>query len=589
MSAYRTLLGGLLAVALGLFGATVAHGSVALDPPPRGPEALAPGISYQRQARDEGVVHIVRMRSGPRRTLAPVLTAGRPSARAPLTRAVRSRFAQGAVAGINGDFFNFGSSYPSGLVLLDGALISEPEPTRTALLLPPNGTLLTERVRLDGAWQAEGTDAAHGIDGINRPAESGRETLLYTPIFGATTPIAGSRFEVKVRLDSGGALAANVAQTGTVLARGSGGGMEIGPGQVVMTAVGADGPALASELPNGARVTITPTLAGLPPEVLRGIGGGPLLVRGGVAVTDAGEGFSSAQLSARTARSAVGQQPSGTLLLVMAEGPQTGQRGITVAEQARLMRSLGAVTAVAMDAGGSATLALGDRRAAPSATERSITNALLVSYSGVHFPRLDPARMTPNGDGVDDVVRTSVRVPARGVLTVTLSRKRGRTIRITRRLTGPTTRRVILSARRLKLGDGVYTLWAKLEPTGGGAASSHSRRLIVDRTLAALRTRAYVRRRDGKPRPRLDIRFRLFREARVTVTVRDAAGNRLRTLTSGKRLPAGNRAVTWDRTIRRRPAEGTLLIDVEAQSRLGRSGLRETIRLSDPRTEDREP
>jgi hypothetical protein len=586
MSATRNLAAMILAAGIALVGAQVAQGATAIEPAPRGPEVLAPGIAYQRLVRDEGVVHLVRMRPGPRRSLAPVLTAGRPSARASLTSAVRSRFATGAVGGINGDFFNFGAAYPSGLLLLDGALISEPEPSRTALLLSPNGTLLAEKLSLEGAWQAEGRDNANAIDGINRPAESGRETLIYTPIFGATTPKASSRFEVKVALDSGGALAANVAQAGTVLARGSGGGMELGPGQIVITAVGADGPALADELPNGTRVTITPTLAGLPADVIQGIGGGPLLVQGGAAIPSAGEGFSSAQLSTRTARSAVGQQSSGTLLFVMVEGPQTGQRGIDVAEQAELMRSLGAVTAVAMDAGGSAALALGDQLAAPAPSERSITDALVLSYSGVHFPRLATGRMTPNSDGVNDVIRTSVRVPTRGVLTVALTRRRGRTIRITRRLTGPTTRRVVLNARKLRLSDGPYTLSAKLEPETGGAASSHSRKLIVDRTLAALSTRPYVRRQGGKPRPRLDVRFRLFRAARVTVTVRDSDGNRLRTLTSGKQLRAGNRTVTWDRTIRRKPAEGTFLIDVEARSGLGRSGLRETVRLTDPRIQD---
>jgi hypothetical protein len=148
---------------------------------------------------------------------------------------------------------------------------------------------------------------------------------------------------------------------------------------------------------------------------------------------------------------------------------------------------------------------------------------------------------------------------------------------------------VVLNARRLRLSDGPYTLSAKLEPATGAAASSHSRRFVVDRTLAALRTRPYVRRRGGKPRPKLDIRFRLFRAARTTVTVRNSAGTRLRTLTSGKLLRAGNTTITWDRTVRRRGAEGTFLIDVEARSGLGRSGLRQTVRLTDPRSGDPEP
>ena len=587
MRSLVTLLIAAVCMTAWLGGTGPARAAIALEPAARGPVALAPGISYQRLERSEGVVHVVRIRRGPRRALAPILTAGRPSARDTLTGAVRRRFATGAVGGINGDFFNFGSSYPSGVLLIDGALISEPEPSRTALLLAPSGDLLARRLSLQGTWATDGGVRANPIDGVNRPAVSGRETIVYTPIFGAATPVAGSRFEAKIALDSGGALAADAPQAGTVIARGPGGGMPIGPGQVVLSAVGADGPAVADELRNGARVTLTPTLAGLPPGVLQGIGGGPLLVRGGAAVTSAGEGFSAAQLTARTARSAVGQQPNGTLLLVMVEGPQTGQRGVDVPEQARLMRSLGAITAVAMDAGGSATLALGDRPAAPTGAERRVTDALVMSYSGVHFPPLPAGRMTPNGDGVQDDLRTAVRVPRRGILTVTLQHRRGRTIRLTRRLTGPTSRRVVLNARRLRLGDGIYTLRARHEPVGGGAATSHSRRLIVDRTLAALATRPYTRRRGGAARPRLDIDFRLFRAARVTVTVRNSEGRRLRTLVSGRRLGAGNQTIIWDRTIRRRPAEGAFLIDVEARSQLGRSALRERIRLRDPRL--REP
>jgi hypothetical protein len=570
--------------------ATGAAGAVtAIEQPPVGAVALAPGIAHQELQRAGTTVHLVRVRPGPRRTLSPLLVAGRPSARAPLTAALRARAGLGAVAGINGDFFNFETSHPSGLLLLDGVLVSEPEPTRSALLLPPGGGLLAERLSLEATWLADGQAASHGIDGINRPPARGRETLVYTPIFGAATPVGASRFEVRIALDSGGALSANAAPSGTVLARASGGGMPLRPGEIVLTSVGADGPEAAAELPTGARVTITPTVVGLPEDVLQGIGGGPLLVREGRAVENAGEGFSFAQLTTRTARSAVGQHRNGTLLLAMAEGPATGARGITVAEQARLMEDLGAFTAVAMDAGGSAALALGDRLAAPTASERSITNALEVAYSGVHFPPLPTSRMTPNRDGVNDRVRASVRVPRRGALTVALARRNGRAITLTRRMTGPTARRIVLDARRLRLGDGIYTLRARLEPEDGGAPTSHARRLIVDRTLAGLSTRAYARRAGRSLRPRLDIRFRLFRSARATVTIRDADGRRLRTLMSGRRLPAGSRRVTWDRTIRRAPAEGSFLVDVEVRSALGRSGLRRAIALSDPRTGDPEP
>jgi len=566
-----------------LGGAATALGAIPLEVPTKGRTALAPGISYQRLERTEGIVHVVRMKPGPRRSLSPAFTAGRPTARATLTSAMRARSGLGAVAGLNGDFFNFNSGKPSGLVLLDGLLINEPEPTRTAALITPGG-LVAERLALEGTWQADGQPAARAIDGLNRVAQSGRETLIYTPSFGESTPIGPSRFEVRIALDPPATgLSPNVPVAGTVKERTTGGGLDLKLGQMVLTAIGADGPAASAELPVGARITIAPTVAGIPAGVLQGIGGGPILVRDGRAIVNAGEGFTSAQIGSRTARSALGQQANGLLMLAMVEGPLNGRRGITAAQQARLMQDLGAITAVAMDAGGSAALALHERIAAPRDSERRITNALIASYSGVHFPEILNTRMTPNNDGVVEEIPTSVRVPTRGVLTVTLAHRRGRTIRITKRLTGPTARRVVINGRRLKLADGIYTLRARLEPEDGSAPSSHSRRLLVDRTLAALSLRRYVRRVERKPRPKLDISFRLFRKAKVTVTVRNQDGRRLRILANGKQLAAGTQTLTWDRTIRRKPARGTFLIDVEVRSQLGRTGLREDVTLTDPR------
>ena len=576
------LLTATLAVAA-LSAPVFADAAVPLEVPKKGATALAPGISYQRLERAEGTVHVVRIRPGPRRSVSPILTTGRPTTRATLTTAMRARSGLGSVAGLNGDFFNFNSSKPSGLVLLNGLLINEPEPTRTAALLSGGG-LLAERLTLEGTWQADGALEARAIDGLNRPAETGRETVVYTPTFGETTPTGPSRYEVRVALDPPAVgLPPNVPVAGTVLERRTGGGIDLQVGQVVLTAIGADGPNAANELPVGARVTLSPTVAGIPPGVLNGIGGGPILVRDGGTIESAGEGFTAAQVFSRTSRTAIGQQANGFLMFVMVEGPLTGRRGVTVAEQARLMRDLGAVTAVAMDAGGSAGLALHERLAAPREGERAITDALVASYSGVHIPEILNSRMTPNGDRVADQIRTSVRVPVKGILTVTLAHRKGRNIRITRRLAGPTARAINLNAKRLKLGDGIYTLRARLEPVGEGAASSHSRRILVDRTLAALTLRPLVRRIAGKPRPKLNIRFRLFRQSQVTVTIRDENGKRLRTITRGKKFAAGTRTVIWDRTVRRSPARGTFLIDVEVRSQLGRTGLRERITLTDPR------
>ncbi|CAN0486088.1 unnamed protein product, partial [Phaeothamnion confervicola] len=193
----------------------------------------------------------------------------------------------------------------------------------------------------------------------------------------------------------------NQPRTGTVVGVGSGGGMMIGAGNMVITGVGSAGASLATDLPLGRAVGITPGLLSLPVGALDAIGGGPVLVRGGVAIPAAGEGFSSGQTTGRTTRSAVGRTADGTILLVTAEGPSQGSPGVTVAEQAELMRSLGADTAIAMDAGGSAQLTVRDQPVVAWSGTRSLSDVVVLSYRGITVQPL-PFRLSPNADRVDD-------------------------------------------------------------------------------------------------------------------------------------------------------------------------------------------
>ena len=86
---------------------------------------------------------------------------------------------------------------------------------------------------------------------------------------------------------------------------------------------------------------------------------------------------------------------------------------MTVAEQAGLMASLGATTAIAMDAGGSAQLAVRDDLVIPWSGPRSLSDVVLMSYRGVTVEPL-PFRLSPNTDRVDDAATTIIRAPAAG-------------------------------------------------------------------------------------------------------------------------------------------------------------------------------
>lgn len=584
-------------LATGLLAAAVAPGAAAAAPPvsalpPLRPPAIteiAPGIGYQRMVEDDGgVVHVVRAAPSPRASLAPALAGGAPTLRGSLTRAVSSRLGSGAVAGINGDFFNTTTNDPSGVLMIGGELIKEPEASRSALVLLPGGGLDAVTLALQGRYQALDPTGARDysprtLNGINRPAKRGSETILYTPAYGSlTTPVTGSRYEVRVRLDQAGPLAPNQPRTGTVIGSGTGGGTTIGAGHVVLTAVGSAGPALVSDLPLGRQVGITPGLLSLPAGATDAIGGGPVLVRGGTAITKAGEGFTSSQTDQRTARSAIGATANGTTLLVTVEGPQQGRPGVTVAQQATLMKSLGAQTAIAMDAGGSAQLAVRDRLVIPWSGPRSLSDVILLSYRGVTLEP-PPFRLSANADRVNDSATLVVRAPLPGVTKVSVAQRSGRPSRLLwKGRLGPGAKRVRLDPKRLRLRDGIYVVVARHRADDGSGITRQRRRVIFDRTLSSLNARASTSRVRKTTLRSLGVRFRLLRPARVTVRVTTPYGTPIATIASGRPLRAGAHLVTWNRKARGRLVSGRVRVTVEARSAFGTSGLERKVTLKAP-------
>jgi Phosphodiester glycosidase len=590
-------LGVALAALMAAAAPALADGPVQALPPERPPAVVevTPGIGYQRQVRDGGqVVHVVRAAPSPRVGLAPALAAGSPVARGPLTAAVGARLDQGVVAGMNGDFFSYDTNSPSGVLLIGGDLIHEPEASRPALVLPPSGVLASAGLVLQGRFQAVDPTGARrfairAFAGINRPPQRGSETILYTPAFGPATPKGSSVYEVAVRLDQPGPLTPNLTRTGTVVAAASGGGMAIAPGNVVLAGVGASGPPLVAELPLGQPVSLTPGLLGLPPGALNAIGGGPGLVSGGAPVGRPSVGYTSSQLDARTSRSAVGQTAAGALMLVTAEGPSQGSPGLTVAEQARLMTSLGATTAFAMDAGGSAQLSIGTDPVIPWSSPRSLSDVLLLSYSGVTLTPL-PFRLSANADHVDDAATEVVRSPLPGTATVTIARRTGRPAkRLWQGALGPGSAKVNIDPKRLRLGDGVYVVVARFTAADGSGEAEQRRRVIFDRTLGALTARSTTRGAGKRATGRLAVGFRLQRPARVTVRVLSSSGATLATLARDRPFRQGRRTVAWSRRRGAALVSGTVRVQVQARSRFGTSGLERSVTLKPPKPPKRRP
>ena len=556
---------------------------------------LAPGVTYRREVFAGGqVVNIIRIAPHGLATIDPIVVSGAIGARGDLAHATRGLEPAGAVASVNGDFFNFTQAYPSGLTITRAVgLASTPNPLRSSLLIGPTGVLALERPVLDGSWMpvaADGTAraSAGGISGINRPAVHASEVILFTPGYGtaiaplpprlpaaASGPAPTTEDSATIAPDAPGPLEPNQAVVGTVVANGSGRSVRIPAADFVLTGVGPAAASIAARLPVGTRVWMMARIAGIAAGSLA-VGGGPALVTDGRPIRNAGEGFTGAQIAPRSERTAIGQTSDGTDLLVSAEGPGEGSPGMTVAQQADLMARIGARVAIGMDSGGSSQMIVNGTDVMPWADPRAISTAVVVRYAGVRVSRL-PAPLSPNGDGVDDRASVPVIAPSPGTLLVTLTAAHRRTVTLFDRVVPAVPVAVGLDPLRLGLHDGTYHLSASLT-TPIGAVSRDSQVVVIDRTLGRLETRASLV--HGRPRER--IAFRLSRPAAVTIRVTTRSGRVLDVLLGPRTLAAGTHALTWNQHHGHGVISGGADIVVQARTRFGTHGLIAAVALLRP-------
>jgi hypothetical protein len=566
--------------------ALAAPASAAKAPPPVpfGPVEIVPGITEQQIVQPgPEVIHVVRITPGPLISIGPALTGGGVSATGLLSNAMKVRLDSGTVVAVNGDALNQRKTAPDGILMAGGELFSAPDPGRTALLLGSAGFGFG-RMTLLGRYQAESPKGfSRPFSGVNRPPDRKDETVIYTARYGPTTPLPTGepRFEAVVQIDGNAPLVPNGVLMGTVVAT-SAGGTPIGPGQVIISGNGTTADTVAG-LAIGRRVSLNMTVNGLPPGFTEGIGGGPALVVNGAAVGPSGENFSSIRLSAPTQRTAIGQEKDGTILLVAAEGHDQGSLGVSISEMAQIMLGLGAQHAMAFDSGKAAQLAVGDRLLmAIRGTEVPIPDALVVNYRGVQLGQM-PDRLTPNGDRVDDFTQTTVRAPQVGGLTVSLDAADGSSsTTIFRGRFGPGVAPLRVAPGSLHLPDAKYVLVAKFVPGDGSNPTEATRPVVVDRSLGFLRLRSKMIRLGTRsaPQPQLRIGFRLARQARVTVRLKDSKGNFLAFLAKQRLLTPGQRVITWDRSLNgKRARPGTYNVDVVARTSLGVSTLSSSINL----------
>jgi Phosphodiester glycosidase/FlgD Ig-like domain len=543
---------------------------------------LAPGVSYDREIMFSGgrpvILHVVTTPPpSDLYRLRPVLSHGTVLGRQSVPGMQRRSTTQATTVGVNGDYFNLRSGRSSGVFLRDGIVFSPPGTHRRALAVAPGGSLVVDEFRFTGSWQA-GMGARHPLRTINLPLKPGPGVALYTRAWGSRTPRAQGSVELVFTSFPKSAL--NTDLVGIVARVARGGRTAIPRAGAVLQARGTWRGTMLAGAPAGASVTVRLGMNGLPDGALDAIGGGPLLVRDGVPVKQAGEFFSASQLFSRQPRTAVGQLADGRLVFVVADGRSTSSFGLTNWAMARVMADLGAVTAIGFDGGGSSTLAFdGEVLNSPSdGRPRPVSNGLFLFYYGIYSPAVTSPVLSPNGDGVGDSKIVAAKVVRRSQIDLQLVRPDGSVAWHRQDEVGPSWLSRVLSNPAMP--EGAWRWVVEATEIESGQVTGMERIFRVNKTLGHLRLSS----------PRLTLRPHrraivsasvvLTRRSRVSVDLLGADGKVRRVLFAGER-DAGRHVWRWNgRNAAGRVVQpGTFVIRVTARNAVGTVALRQAVNV----------
>jgi hypothetical protein len=536
---------------------------------------LLPGVTYTREvdftSRGPIVLDVVTAPKpdGEVYSLAPALSNDQLRGKESLTR-LENRVAAGATTvAIDGDYFD-NTGAPSGMLMQGGVLESPPAVGRSSLGIAADGTLTAGRVSFAGIWQGNGLRRPFFL---NSPAKSGQFSL-YTPVYGAQTPPESGVVEDVIGTLPPAQL--NTPLDGTVTQVTTSGQTKIPPGGAVLVARGAQSIAqLQAEAPVGQQVEALLALSPDWSSLASAIGGGPLLVKNGKPIFHAGEAFPSLQLNTREARGAIGQLADGRIVLVAVEGTNPAYSiGMSNYELAVELTRLGATTALALGAGPASGLAFdGKLLTRPSnGITPKVSDALVLSYSGIYAAPPSAAVLSPNGDGVGDTETFSYRV--------------ARPSQVVASLAGP-------GGTKISLANGAQAAGMYALPWNGMVGSSvapegkwtFSVKGTDDRNITTTAQRTFSL-DDTLSSLAVTIRhrlptatFELTRTASVLVQIQRPNGVPVATLRSGK-AAAGPQLATWHgRTDRHWAPGGRYQMFVQAKSSVGTSSLAASFSL----------
>jgi exopolysaccharide biosynthesis protein len=284
--------------------------------------------------------------------------------RAPVTAIAK---AYGAIAAINGSYFNLVNSEPAGLLVMDGQIVSSTPFNRSVFGIRYDGTPFIDDAHVRASVLLEsGREVL--IQRVNHQAKPG-ELTLYTPHWGHSTKTAIQPYRYEAAIDA----------NGTVIEV-SNGDLPIPKGGYVVSGQGASYHALSAALQPGTKALVYTQLKGVWEGVRYAVGGGPTIVhQGKVHVTAKQECVPGVIACGRAPRTAIGYNSYGETLMITVDGRKKDHSvGCTLNELGRIMVELGALEAINLDGGGSSTMVVNGKAVnqVSAGSERFVSNAI---------------------------------------------------------------------------------------------------------------------------------------------------------------------------------------------------------------------
>ncbi|MFN3729571.1 MAG: phosphodiester glycosidase family protein [Fimbriimonadaceae bacterium] len=286
----------------------------------------------------------------------------------------------GAVAGINGDFFQWGNDpggAPENLTVRGGELIRNPKSGSRAQVLAWGPGIPFQMG--EGTWRASvwsnGQEIAP-IGALNSRGMRGNVTLFTDTAAEAYCDDEATYVVVRsgpYRLGTVDRLAGTVEEVIRGNRR-----VRVPYGRFVLAGCGGGRPKIDG-LKIGDRVEVAVETSGFDwSRVDHTMGGGPILLVGGTYVGPETEGDSFNDT--RHPRTVVGRTSTGEIWYVVIDGRQPESVGASLRESAQIMAALGCADAINLDGGGSSAInALGLTLNRPSGgTERPVANGILL-------------------------------------------------------------------------------------------------------------------------------------------------------------------------------------------------------------------